>query len=479
MSGIKRHIIEKQFVEFIVKGAGDAFNFRNELEEVCKNDLIPEIEKLFDSIAPGDKLIRIENLEIDAGIIATEKWKTEFINNVLHDISDKIEILKDSSAVNTDLSDSVVNEKDSNLGTILFFLENGSLPWYSGIKNSSELSGLIGDFINAGEEAHFNRLKELLRLNKRALDRLVSQFDEKELDSLAEVLFPGKYSLNIPDLIRTVLNSIETDEGKRKKILYSNWFDTLLNLRTDQNDQLLLKELTQGINMYLKEEGQPGLIDLFRSELNDQLRKPKYSYDDIKRIDADLSDKEISEANLKIQRTGRKSDPDNLSEWYINNCGLVIIHPFLLTLFEKTGYVENRSWLSKDHQQRAIVLCQYLITGKEEYPEFLLMFNKVLCGYDIFESLSSDIRLSEFEKNEASEMLESVTGHWSALKNTTIEGLRETFLKRSGKLSKLNDEWHLKVEEKTADILMNKLPWGISVIKFPWMDRMLKTEWLY
>ncbi|MCB0725948.1 MAG: hypothetical protein KDD00_00680 [Ignavibacteriae bacterium] len=479
MSGIKRHIIEKQFVEFIVKGAGDAFNFRNELEEVCKNDLIPEIEKLFDSIAPGDKLIRIENLEIDAGIIATEKWKTEFINNVLHDISDKIEILKDNSAVNTDLSGSEINEKENNLGTILFFLENGSLPWYSGIKNNSELSGLIDDFINMGDEAHYKKLKELLRLNKRALDRLVSQFDEKDMNSLTEVLFPGKFNVSMSDLIKSVLNSMEMDDGKRKKIFYSNWFDTLLNLRVDQNDQLLLKKLAQGISRYLKVEEPPGLNDLFRSELSGHLKKLNYSDDDINRIDTDLSDKKISEANFNIQKTDRNSDPDNLSEWYVTNCGLVIIHPFLLTLFEKTGYVENRSWISKDHQQRAIVLCQYLITGKEEYPEFLLMFNKVLCGYDIFESLPSDIRLSEFEKNEASEMLESVTGHWSALKNTTIEGLRETFLKRSGKLSKLNDEWHLKVEEKTADILMNKLPWGISVIKFPWMDRMLKTEWLY
>jgi hypothetical protein len=40
-------------------------------------------------------------------------------------------------------------------------------------------------------------------------------------------------------------------------------------------------------------------------------------------------------------------------------------------------------------------------------------------------------------------------------------------------------DWLLQVEAKTVDILLNQLPWGISMIKLPWMQRMLWIEWDY
>ncbi|MBK8553377.1 MAG: hypothetical protein IPL53_20865 [Ignavibacteria bacterium] len=75
--------------------------------------------------------------------------------------------------------------------------------------------------------------------------------------------------------------------------------------------------------------------------------------------------------------------------------------------------------------------------------------------------------------------MESVIKHWSALKNTSAEGLRNTFFLRAGKLTMNEGECLLQVEQKSVDILLNKLPWGISMIKLPWMEDILKVEWSY
>jgi hypothetical protein len=76
------------------------------------------------------------------------------------------------------------------------------------------------------------------------------------------------------------------------------------------------------------------------------------------------------------------------------------------------------------------------------------------------------------------DMLSTAISYWTALKNTSPDGLREGFLLRSGKLSHKFDEWFLFVEQKTLDVLLQQLPWTIGFIKLPWMNKMLKVEWV-
>ena len=75
-------------------------------------------------------------------------------------------------------------------------------------------------------------------------------------------------------------------------------------------------------------------------------------------------------------------------------------------------------------------------------------------------------------------MLGSVIEHWVILKNTSIEGLRESFLQRNGKLTFANNEWLLQVEQKPYDMLLQSLPWNIGFIKLAWMNQILITEWI-
>jgi hypothetical protein len=120
---------------------------------------------------------------------------------------------------------------------------------------------------------------------------------------------------------------------------------------------------------------------------------------------------------------------------------------------------------------------QFLVTGKDETEEFDLVLNKILCGIDIDKVVPTLILPDEETKTECDLLLMEVIKHWEVLKNTSIAGLREAFLQRAGKLSRVDDGWLLQVEQKAIDVLINHLPWGIGIIKLPWMNEMLYVEW--
>ncbi len=66
------------------------------------------------------------------------------------------------------------------------------------------------------------------------------------------------------------------------------------------------------------------------------------------------------------------------------------------------------------------------------------------------------------------------------LGNTSVEALRNTFLKRKAKLSyeRNRSTWLLQVEKKGYDICVEHLPWPLSIIKLPWMKENLIVDWV-
>jgi len=162
---------------------------------------------------------------------------------------------------------------------------------------------------------------------------------------------------------------------------------------------------------------------------------------------------------------------------YISNAGLVLLHPFLHHLFENIGHTVKNAWNSPELRHRSLVLTQYLVHGKDEYAEQDLLLNKLLTGYPLEAPLPLDTVLSDFEKKEAEELLESVIAHWKALRNTGIAAFQGTFLQRAGKLSKRDKGWLLEVDQQVQDVLLGKIPWGFSTIKTPWMNEILAVEW--
>ena len=162
---------------------------------------------------------------------------------------------------------------------------------------------------------------------------------------------------------------------------------------------------------------------------------------------------------------------------YISNAGLVLLNPFIPTLFEKAGLVSDKEFESDEKQMRAVQLLQYCAGGSENIPEYLLVLPKILCGIKVDEPIENNLLLTEEEKELVKSLLENVITQWSILGETNVEGLQQTFLERNGALRMSNERWELEVEKRPFDMLLDKIPWTYSLIKYEWMDKPLSTLW--
>ena len=157
---------------------------------------------------------------------------------------------------------------------------------------------------------------------------------------------------------------------------------------------------------------------------------------------------------------------------YLNQAGLVLLHPFLPLFFEVASGERLNS------PERALCLLHYLATGQGVAREYDLVLGKILCGIPLETPVESACELSDVDIEESEGLLKAVIKHWEALRSTSCDGLRGTFLLRPGKVSLREDgAWLLQVESRTCDILLDRLPWGYSPIKLPWMETLLWVEW--
>ncbi|MCI5194756.1 MAG: hypothetical protein D3919_00700 [Candidatus Electrothrix sp. AW5] len=175
----------------------------------------------------------------------------------------------------------------------------------------------------------------------------------------------------------------------------------------------------------------------------------------------------------------RKPDYTAISEepCYINNAGLILIWPFLSRYFRSLNLMKDNAFISEEHQERAVLLSSYVQTGESKVYEHNLLLNKLLCGWPRQKPLLSRITISKQEERETTELLESLIQHWKILKNTSISGLRQSFLQREGRLLEKEQGWELLVNRTGYDVLLDQLPWGIGTIYLPWMKKTLFVEW--
>ncbi len=207
---------------------------------------------------------------------------------------------------------------------------------------------------------------------------------------------------------------------------------------------------------------------------------------DLNKTEIHVSDKimeYLEKSNLKTPPKPDLSPINSPSELpltegvYVENAGLVLLHPFLFSFFQTLDLCERKYFKSEKKQIQSIYLLHYLTTGTTRPLEYELLLNKLLCGWPLDKPINQEIRISKKMKDEAEKMLSACLKHWKVLQKSSPDALRGNFLLREGKLILKDKGWQLIVERKTSDVLLDSLPWGIRTIKLPWMDEILFVEW--
>jgi hypothetical protein len=190
---------------------------------------------------------------------------------------------------------------------------------------------------------------------------------------------------------------------------------------------------------------------------------------------------EDEEKKSLVKKRGQKTKrPPAVAEnepQYVNNCGIILLHPFLKNYFAELGLINEKVFIGMDACKRAVSLLHFLASGETAIDEFNLLLQKLLCNLPPEETLPAMLDITDKEKEESENLLRSVINYWPPLKNTSVAGLRNTFLQREGKLEKKESGWLLRIEQRTVDILLDKLPWGFSTIRLPWMTDTISVEW--
>src|SRR5690606_802008 len=193
---------------------------------------------------------------------------------------------------------------------------------------------------------------------------------------------------------------------------------------------------------------------------------------------AQKTENNLPSKESKLKNQTKSIEAEEKEGVYVQYSGIILLHPFLPSFFTKLNLLENGQWKNEESSKKAVQLLAYLSTGAMECPEYELLLFKHLCGVSWDTLIEAELELSSDEIKEADSLLQSVLEHWTALKNTSINGLREGFIERDGKLWKEQNNWQLHIEQKGQDILLQQLPWGIGMLKFSWLKELIIITWI-
>lgn len=470
------HMIRHHYVHVEVNGTeADGLALQRRLPALCLQSLIPAFERVLNRHASSDRYLSIERLEIDAGAISLERLDHELAEAAARALERSLgeqipvegaSILTEAGKIRRKTDQQRIHE------AFMYFLQTGRLPWSFRLPDGKNLEQVILDSWRQAVESGLislmardavHRLLEPAAVRKR----LVRQFSPLFLKTFVSLLSPGSEQV-MAALLERLRRSIAAPEQARdlERVLW----DTLLA------DMAEGKPVTStglvGEALRTMPTGAVSRAELARLSVEhwpEATNKPP--------ADRMVESEPTPPGLLPSEHSSidREDHPEVREGIYVGNAGLVLLHPFLPQFFSALGIADGDEILQPAH---ALSLLHFLATGRTVGPEYELVLPKILCHVALGTPVESPVDLTIVEQEEAVALLDAVIRHWQALRNTSPDGLRGAFLLRPGKVS-LRDtgDWFIQIESSTHDILLDQLPWGLAMIKLPWMEHMLRVDW--
>jgi len=494
-AGERRHIIQKQVLEFRWASPEKGRAVLDDLNEKFENEVRPGIERVFERLDREGQVIRLEKVELDIGNITRDQYEQglgDLISEKLYECLESRISLPQDGTVPSDDDAEVITIPASDTDAVIFFLEMGYFPWWSPFNTKKELAGKISYLVKTGGETFGESMAEVLA-DSNASGRLITSIPSALLDELIQFIYPKvRFSPSI--LIEGILHSAGISRNLKGISHFDRGYATMLALlsaeaKIETKDLILkltvemkpeppekaepLVELLKKLKRWLQEkdkEKTSELMDVVGS-LIQEIRSRKI---EMKELMEEVTEKK--EIRQQDDREKEKVAKDH-EKTMITNSGLVLLWPYLEKLFGELKYLKEKRFKSDRDINRALLLLNSLVYGDEEREEHSMVLNKILCGVGTDFQLDLEMNLRKKEREEGEKMLKQFITHWKKLKSTSPDGLREAFLRREGSLEPQEGNWKLTVERKSIDVLMGALPFQVSMIKLPWMSNMIYVEW--
>lgn len=496
------HRIRRQILELELPREQGAYALQQRASRVFQEQVLPELDKLFSRIAPADRIIRLDRLEVDLGNISEQDWERRFVEQCLEQIARRVADAAFEAGEGGPLPETLAPEENAR-GIMMYFLETGLLPWHAKGLTLNQLEKILAAMPAEPLAVFGQSLLSLFQRDERVVQRLTQQFSLVFSEKMVSAALDRDLSW-----IRQAVQIRQQQTGRvLSRSERSVFFQHFLRLGKVVL-QNMLPEPTVIARMFEAEIPQPArpkavpkappveavLAKKPTPENAVQANLPSIETSDASGESAtvrQLPDLPLGEPAIEKRSALLPTEPKVKSRKIaaalaegiaVEGAGLVLFAPYLPAFFEHLGIqlAENLEEITEDSPQaRAIHLLHYLSTGESQPEEQQLVFPKILCGIPLETPVPQELELTELEKSEAENLSEAVVRNWPALKNTSTDGLRNGFVRRNGQVRWQEDRqvWVLQVERMAQDILLDRLPWTISVVRLPWMNAMIQVTW--
>ena len=467
--------------------------------------------EVFDRYSPEGKHVFRDTVEIDLGVIPWGNFIQVFKSRLIAGTDECLSGLavKDSESVSPithtqktaqDDDFRIVTAGEHKILALIHFLRKGYFSWQYTAKEISSVNVLFQEAFEK-EPAQLSRsLHKLITRESVALKRFLLQIKPE----LQLVVFKKLFKDQLPVIIQIdAMSGLLSEKlGMQKQdahelslkvkevfignILQKKQFKSADTFIRDNMQELcstfkaLIETGKADINKIpFKKEENPILYALLkvaaniRSTEEKQAGKKEYKKKDHPK--SEYADPAMEAESMPVAEI--TSDEEIEKGIMASNAGLVLLWPYFTRLFDEFDMLEGNEFRGEEEQLQAIFMLNYLAGNDSERSEDQLLVAKILCGTDLTTPLPAYFELKPEIRKECDNLLMAAIRNWKALKATSAHGLQKTFLQRKALIKSKKDHYEFSFERKGADILIDRLPFGLSIVNFKWTQYHIRVLW--
>jgi hypothetical protein len=483
-------------IDLHVKDEGLALSLQDRITELNRTVILPALAEACDQLVGEDQLIQIDTLELDVGDLQLDDLEESMKEKVINQFKEQVfrEVQKNLPRTEGgDRSQKGSSRKEKkrqssltgHVRLLAYYLEHGTRPWWQS-DASPPIREICEEVAEVMPESFFERIAPMLASRSVRL-RLIDNFTPQQLIRLIAPDNVEKITSIWPAYEKLASSAGEDTSGSF--LFNRSLFDKLLmEIDPRMTAESKAEKIKQEMELQLQRV-KPGIV------LMDHIKKSGISPTETGRILEMLEDtgqKRADQKGLKpipedqsgaLQKDKRqkKTSPTTKvrEETFIsvNNAGIVLLWPYLEMFFNELQYTRDGDFSRDEDQWKAVHMLHFLAFGDEPGEEADWALNKIICGLETDDYVPLMTDIPDSEKEEAENMLQAVIRNWKVLKNTSVEGLRQAFLRREGIIREDAQGYIIEIEKSTFDVLLERLTWPISVVRLPWMKGVIHVKW--
>jgi hypothetical protein len=552
------HHIQQQLINLDWFNVAEPHRLKDQLATFARQQLLPQMELVFDEFTRNGRLIQFDKVVIDLGDIYasntsntsnTSNWQQIFCEKFVIQLKEQLSRYTADTQLPGENIEDEVQGAEIIFKQFLFFLHYGRLPWWGATRETAVLRKAVSRFT----PAQWRHLGQAIDKDEQACRRLIVFCDDEQLERYCSAVFglnnvaqilllfvpipsnnflfkswrhycwsklfelataqrqPKMVSKCLQELLallaviaswtkdsRQVEKTFELNEKSRQAMSalpepWRTWISPLLKIDClleikENNAERLLRRLMVGesfttliriitqtssaerlLRCLMAGESFTPLIRITTQAPLDIGPPPESSALDEA---GPAVEKEIS----NITKSTKNREKAVESPISVAAAGMVIVHPFIQELFREQSLLTEHDFRSEECRHTGVHMLAYLAFGNLDIEEYDLLLAKLLCAMPWEHSLPP-WELADEQRKACDKLLIAALHHWAALKSRSVQFLRQQFFWRNGKLKTTDDGWQLTIEKRAQDILLDRLPWGVGVIRMPWMKKMLYVNW--